>query len=270
MVNITLKTLLESGVHFGHQTRKWNPKMKSYIFGARNKIHIINLQKTVRELRRAYSFVCESISEGKTILFVGTKPQAQQTVKQEAQRCGAYYVCYKWLPGTLTNFETIRNSVKTLQQLEEMQKSGLIEKLKKKEAKTKIKKINKLQKLLEGIRDMEKLPSIIFIVDTVFENIALKEARKMKIPVIAICDTDADPDLIDYPIPANDDAIRSIKLVCSFIADAVIEGKKRYEGEKTASGDFSQQELPINEPLDEQELEKEIDFSEINTEPEEK
>lgn len=263
MVNISLKTLLEAGVHFGHQTRKWNPKMQSYIFGTRNKIHILNLQKTIRELRRAYNFVRESVAEGKTILFVGTKPQAQQTVKQEAQRCGAYYVNYKWLPGTLTNFETVRNSVKTLQQLEEMQKSGLFEQLKKKEAKTKIKRMNKLQKLLEGIRDMEKLPSIVFIVDTVFENIALKEARRMKIPVVAICDTDADPDLVDYPIPANDDAIRSIKLICSVIADAVIEGKKRVEGIET-----SQQEIPVSSPIDEEELEKEINFSTSESEVE--
>ncbi len=261
MVNVTLKTLLEAGVHFGHPTRKWNPKMQPYIFTTRNKIHILNLQKTVIELRRAYNFVRESVAEGKTILFVGTKPQAQQTIKQEAQRCGAYYVCYKWLPGTLTNFDTVRNSVQTLQRLEEMQKSGILEKLKKKEAKTIIKRINKLQMLLEGIRDMEKLPSIVFIVDTVFEKIALSEARRMKIPIVAICDTDADPDLVDYPIPANDDAIRSVKLICSVIADAVIEGKKKFN-ETT----LTQQEIPIDYPVSEQELEKEINFSDIESE----
>ncbi len=257
MVMINLKTLLESGVHFGHQTRKWNPKMKRYIFGARNKIHILDLQKTIRELRRAYSFVRDSVAEGKTILFVGTKPQAQQTIKQEAERCGTFFVNYKWLPGTLTNFETIKKSIKSLQELEEMEKSGLFEKLKKKEAKIRIKKMKKLQQILEGIRNMEKLPDIIFIVDTVYEHIALKEARRMKIPVVAICDTDADPDLIDYPIPANDDAIRSVKLICSLIADAVIEGKKRFANEKQ----LSDGEIPVSEPVNQEDLEKQIDFS---------
>lgn len=259
MVNVTLKTLLECGVHFGHPTRKWNPKMKRYIFAARNKIHILDLQKTVRELRRAYNFVRDSVAEGKTILFVGTKPQAQQTIKQEAERCGAFFVNYKWLPGTLTNFETVRKSVKTLEELEEMQRSGLFEKLKKKEAKAKMKKMKKLQLMLEGIRNMETLPGIIFIVDTVYENIALKEAKRMKIPVVAICDTDADPDLVDYPIPANDDAIRSVKLICSVIADAVIEGKKNVKTETL-------QEVPISEPFTQEDLDKEIDFSDEESE----
>lgn len=257
MIMINLKTLLESGVHFGHQTKKWNPKMKRYIFGARNKIHILDLQKTVRELRRAYSFVRDSVAEGKTILFVGTKPQAQQTIKQEAERCGVCYVNYKWLPGTLTNFETIKKSIKNLQELEEMAKSGLFEKLKKKEAKLKIKKMNKLQQVLEGIRNMDKLPDIIFIVDTVYEYIALKEARKMHIPVVGICDTDSDPDLVDYPIPANDDAIRSVKLICSVIADAVIEGKKQISNNQQVPNE----EIPISAPIDGEELEKPINFS---------
>lgn len=259
MVNVNLKTLLECGVHFGHPTRRWNPKMKRYIFGARNKIHILDLQKTVRELRRAYNFVRDSIAEGKTILFVGTKPQAQQTIKQEAERCGAYFVNYKWLPGTLTNFETVRKSVKTLQELEEMQNSGLFEKLKKKEAKAKIKKMKNLQLMLEGIRNMENLPGIVFIVDTVYEHIALKEAKRMKIPVVAICDTDADPDLIDYPIPANDDAIRSVKLICSIIADAVIEGKKNVKTEFV-------EEIPVSEPFTQEDLDKEINFNEDESE----
>ncbi|MEN3013742.1 MAG: 30S ribosomal protein S2 [Endomicrobiia bacterium] len=256
MVNVTLKTLLEAGVHFGHQTRKWNPKMKPYIFGARNKIHILDLQKTVREIRRAYSFVKDSIAEGKKILFVGTKPQAQQTLKQEAERCGAYFVNYKWLPGILTNFETIRKSVKKLEELEKMQKEGLFEKLKKKEAKMMLKKMLKLQKMLEGIRNMEKLPDIVFIVDVVYEQIAVKEAKRMKIPIVGICDTDADPDLIEYPIPANDDAIRSIKLVCSTIADAVIEGNKKLLQQTTSA-----EEIPVSEPLSEEEISKEIDLS---------
>jgi small subunit ribosomal protein S2 len=255
MVSINLKTLLEAGVHFGHQTRKWNPKMKKYIFGARNKIHILDLQKTIRELRHAYSFVRDSIAEGKTILFVGTKPQAQQTIQQEAERCGAFYVSYKWLPGTLTNFETIRKSVKKLEEIEEMYNSGIFDQLKKKEAKLRIKKMQKLQQLLAGIRNMEKLPDIVYIVDTVFENIALKEAKRMKIPVVAICDTDADPDIIDYPIPANDDAIRSIKLITSIIADAVIEGKQKAQVQQSVAS-----EIPISEPVSKEDLEKEIEL----------
>ncbi len=255
MVAINLKTLLEAGVHFGHQTRKWNPKMKKYIFGARNKIHILDLQKTIRELRHAYSFVRNSVAEGKTILFVGTKPQAQQIIQQEAERCGAFYVSYKWLPGTLTNFETIRKSVKKLEEIEEMYKSGVFEQLKKKEAKLRTKKMQRLQQLLAGIRNMEKLPDIVYIVDTVFEEIALKEAKRMKIPVVAICDTDADPDLIDYPIPANDDAIRSIKLITSIIADAVIEGKQKMQTQITEST-----EIPVSEPLAKEDLEKEIEL----------
>ncbi len=255
MVAINLKTLLEAGVHFGHQTRKWNPKMKKYIFGARNKIHILDLQKTIRELRHAYSFVRDSVAEGKTILFVGTKPQAQQIIQQEAERCGAFYVSYKWLPGTLTNFETIRKSVKKLEEIEEMYKSGVFEQLKKKEAKLRTKKMQRLQQLLAGIRNMEKLPDIVYIVDTVFEYIALKEAKRMKIPVVAICDTDADPDLIDYPIPANDDAIRSIKLITSIIADAVIEGKQKMQTQTTETT-----EIPVSEPLAKEDLEKEIEL----------
>lgn len=257
MVNVNLKILLESGVHFGHQTRKWNPKMKRYIFGARNKVHILDLQKTVRELRRAYSFVRDSIAENKKILFVGTKPQAQQTLKQEAERCGAFYVNYKWLPGTLTNFETIRKSVQKLQELEKMQSEGLFEKLSKKEAKMKTKKMLKLQKILEGIRNMETLPDLVFIVDVVYEHIAVKEARRMGIPIVAICDTDADPDLVDYPIPANDDAIRSIKLICSTIADAVIEGKQKISPQEVALSE----EVPTFEPISEEELSKDINLS---------
>jgi small subunit ribosomal protein S2 len=255
MVSINLKTLLEAGVHFGHQTRKWNPKMRKYIFGARNKIHILDLQKTIRELRHAYSFVRDSIAEGKTILFVGSKPQAQQTIQQEAERCGAFYVSYKWLPGTLTNFETIRKSVKKLEEIEEMYNNGIFDQLKKKEAKLRIKKMQKLQQLLAGIRNMEKLPDIVYIVDTIFENIALKEAKRMKIPVVAICDTDADPDIIDYPIPANDDAIRSIKLITSIIADAVIEGKQKAQVQQSVSS-----EIPVSELVSKEDLEKEIEL----------
>ncbi len=261
MVAINIKNLLESGVHFGHQTRKWNPKMKKYIFGARNKIHILDLQKTIKEIRGVYRMIRDTISSGKTILFVGTKPQAQQTVKEEAQRCGAFYVNQRWLGGTLTNFETIKKSINNMEQLEKMKSDGIFDKLSKKEATMKTKQLTKLQNDLEGIREMKELPGIVFIVDTVKENIALREAKRMKIPVVAICDTDADPELVDYPIPANDDAIRSIKLICGIIADAVIEGKNlnTSKPEQEKSLDV---EIPISQPILEEELKQEINFSE--------
>ncbi len=259
MVSINIKTLLEAGVHFGHQTRKWNPKMKKYIFGVKNKIHILDLQKTLIELRQAYRFVRDSVAEGKTILFVGTKPQAQQTVKQEAIRCCAFYVCYRWLGGTLTNFETIKKSIEKLKTLEKMKEDGIFEKLSTKEATMKTKQLNKLQTALEGIRNMDSLQGIVFIVDTVVEKIALQEARKMKIPIVAICDTDANPELVDYPIPANDDAIRSIRLICSTIADAVLEGKQLRTEKNVVS---EQEEIPISEPLSQEDLYKPINFSE--------
>jgi small subunit ribosomal protein S2 len=245
--------------------------MKKYIFGARNKIHILDLQKTIREIRSVYRFVKETVSSGGTVLFVGTKPQAQQTVKSEAQRCGAFFVTNRWLGGTLTNFETIKKSIAKLEQLEKMKSDGLFEKLSKKESKMRTKQLTKLQTDLEGIRDMKTLPSIVFIVDTVKENIALREARRMKIPVVAICDTDADPDLVDYPIPANDDAIRSIKLICSIIADAVIEGKQlRPEGkEQLGIGGTTSSEIPISEPVSEKDLKQEINFNENFNESEE-
>lgn len=257
MTSINIKTLLEAGVHFGHQTRKWNPKMKKYIFGARNKIYILDLQKTIREMKQAYRFVRDTIAEGKTILFVGTKPQAQQTIKEEATRCGAFYVCSRWLGGTLTNFVTIQKSIQKLIQLEKMESEGIFEKLSKKEATMRRKQLNKLRTALEGIREMSSLPGIVFIVDAVKEHIALKEAKKMKIPVVAICDTDADPDIVDYPIPANDDAIRSVKIICSMIADAVIEGKQLATEKQPVHT-----EIPISEPISDEEIQKEIDFNE--------
>jgi small subunit ribosomal protein S2 len=225
MANISMKALLEAGVHFGHQTRRWNPKMQKYIFGSRNKIHIIDLQKTVKELKKAYKFVRDSVSEGKKILFVGTKKQAQQPLKEEALRSGAFFISDRWLGGTLTNFETIKKSIARLNELEKMKTEGIMSILSKKESARLEKERIKLEKSLEGIKTMTELPGLIFVVDPTEEATAIQEARKLKIPITAICDTNCDPDLVDYPIPGNDDAIRAVKLFCSIIADAVLEGK---------------------------------------------
>lgn len=225
MSNISMKALLEAGVHFGHQMRRWNPKMAKYIFGSRNKIHIVDLQKTVKELKKAYKFVRDSVAEGKTILFVGTKRQAQQPLKEEAARCGAFFVCERWLGGTLTNFETIKRSISRLNELDKMKNDGLFDVLSKKEASKRDKERLRLSKFLSGIREMKEPPGLIFIVDPTEEATAVAEARKLHIPIVAICDTNCNPDLVDYPVPGNDDAIRAVKLFCSIIADAVLEGK---------------------------------------------
>ncbi len=225
MANVTMKSLLESGVHFGHQTRRWNPKMSKFIFGSRNKIHIIDLQKTLKELKKVYKVVRDYAAEGKDILFVGTKKQAQGPIKEEALRCGAFFVCQRWLGGTLTNFETLKKSIARLKELEAMKENGIFQVLSKKEQSQKEKERVKLEKSLEGLKQMNKLPEVMFIIDPVEEATALAEARKLNIPVVAICDTNCDPDLIDHPIPGNDDAIRAVKLFCSVIADAILEGK---------------------------------------------
>ena len=225
MANVTMKSLLESGVHFGHQTRRWNPKMSKYIFGSRNKIHIIDLQKTLKELKKVYKVVRDFSAEGKQILFVGTKKQAQAPIKEEALRCGAYFVSERWLGGTLTNFETLKKSIARLRELEAMKENGIFNVLSKKEQSQKEKERIKLEKSLEGLKTMDKIPDVMFIIDPVEEATALAEARKLNIPVVAVCDTNCDPDLIDYPVPGNDDAIRAVKLFCSVIADAILEGK---------------------------------------------
>jgi len=224
MANISMKALLEAGVHFGHQTRRWNPKMAKYIFGTRNKIHIIDLQKTVKELKKAYKFVRDSVGEGKTILFVGTKKQAQSAIKEEALRCGAFFVCVRWLGGTLTNFETIKRSIARLNELDRMKTEGIFKVLSKKETSRLGKEHAKLEKSLEGIKNMKELPGLIFIIDPSEETTTVLEGRKLGIPIVAVCDTNCDPDLIDHPIPGNDDAIRAVKLFCSIVADAVLEG----------------------------------------------
>jgi len=225
MANVTMKSLLESGVHFGHQTRRWNPKMSKFIFGSRNKIHIIDLQKTLKELKKVYKVVRDFSAEGKQILFVGTKKQAQAPIKEEALRCGSYFVSDRWLGGTLTNFETLKKSIARLRELEAMKENGIFNVLSKKEQSQKEKERIKLEKSLEGLKTMDKIPDVMFIIDPVEEATALAEARKLNIPVVAVCDTNCDPDLIDYPVPGNDDAIRAVKLFCSVIADAILEGK---------------------------------------------
>ena len=223
MAVITMKQLLEAGVHFGHQTRKWNPKMKKYIFAARHDIHIIDLEKTAALIEEAYSFVVESVKMGKTVLFVGTKKQAQDAIKEEAERCGQFYVNSRWLGGTLTNFKTIRSRIDYLEKLERMEQNGEFDLLPKKEVLGLKKEMAKLQENLGGIKNMHGMPGVMFVVDPHSEDIAVAEARKMGVPIVAITDTNCDPDLIDYVIPGNDDAIRAIKLISSVIASAVIE-----------------------------------------------
>ncbi len=220
-----MKAMLEAGVHFGHQTRRWNPKMGKFIFGERNSIHIIDLQKTVKEIKKVYQFVRDQAALGKSFLFVGTKKQAQDILRTESERCASAYVCEKWLGGTLTNFATLRKSVKRLEELEKWEKDGIFSVLSKKEVSRLSKEMNKLRKNLTGIRKLEKLPDIVFIIDPVEEDLAVAESRRLNIPIVAVCDTDCDPDLIDHPIPGNDDAARSIKLFCGIIADSINEGK---------------------------------------------
>jgi small subunit ribosomal protein S2 len=235
MINVSMKAMLEAGVHFGHQTRRWNPKMSRFIFGERNSIHIIDLQKTVKELKKVGQWVQDQSTLGKKFLFVGTKKQAQELLRAEAERCGASYVSEKWLGGTLTNFSTLRKSVKRLEELEKWQNDGIFAILPKKEVARLNKEMAKLKKNLSGLRGLDKLPDIMFIVDPVEEDLAVQEARKLSIPIVAICDTDCDPDLIDHPIPGNDDAARSIKLFCGLVADAVLQGKVAYEAALNAS-----------------------------------
>jgi len=217
--------MLEAGVHFGHQTYKWNPKMSKYIFGERNGIHILDLQKTLREFKKAYQFMVDAAKEGKSFLFVGTKKQAKDILKAEAERAGVYCVYEKWLGGMLTNFETIKISIRRLDELENMEEKGYFKVMSKKEVSRLTKEKNRLQKLLSGIRDMKVIPDVMFVIDPVEEHNAVSEAKRLGITVVALCDTNADPDTVDIVIPGNDDAARSVKLFCTAMADAVIEGK---------------------------------------------
>ena len=223
---ISMKQLLEAGVHFGHQTRRWNPKMAEYIFTERNGIYIINLQKTVKKIVEAYDFVRSVAESGESILFVGTKKQAQDSIKEEAERVGMYFVNARWLGGMLTNFKTIQKRIERLAQLKKMEEDGTFDLLTKKEA-TKLKlEIEKLEKYLGGIKDMKKLPGALFVVDPRKEKIAVAEAKKLNIPIVAIVDTNCDPDEVDYVIPGNDDAIRAVKLIAGAMANAIIEGRQ--------------------------------------------
>jgi small subunit ribosomal protein S2 len=222
---VTIKELLEAGVHFGHQTKRWNPKMKKYLFGERNGIYIIDLQKTLKMFQEAYAFLRDAAARGQSVLFVGTKQQAADTIQEEAARAGMYFVNRRWLGGTLTNFQTITKSISRLKQLEDMQATGKFEAFSKKEVLRMEREMEKLNNALMGIKAMEQLPGAVFIIDPKKERIAVQEARRLGIPVLAVVDTNCDPDEIDFPIPGNDDAIRAIRLLVSRLADAIIEGR---------------------------------------------
>ena len=234
MAVVSMKQLLEAGVHFGHQTRRWNPKMSKYIFTERNGIYIIDLQKTVKKADEAYAFMRSVAEEGKSVLFVGTKKQAQEAIKDEALKADMYFVNERWLGGMLTNFQTIQKRIARLKELETMEQDGTFDVLSKKEVLSLRKEMEKLEKYLGGIKDMKKLPGALFIVDPRKERIAVAEAHKLNIPIVAIIDTNCDPDEIDYPIPGNDDAIRAVKLITGRMADAVIEGRQGQSTEAEA------------------------------------
>jgi len=232
LVSITMKQLLEAGVHFGHQTKRWNPKMKEYIFGERNGIYIIDLQKSLRLFRNAIQFVQDLGAKGKAILFLGTKRQAQDVIQEEAQRCGMYYVNQRWLGGLLTNFVTIQKSIKRFRELEAMRANGQYDLFSKKEVARYERERKKLEKNLSGIKDMANLPDAVFVIDTKLETIAIQEARKLGIPIIGVADTNCDPDEIDYIIPGNDDALRAIRLITNTIAQAYLDGRSIYEAQQ--------------------------------------
>jgi len=253
---VTMKQLLEAGVHFGHRTQRWNPKMKPYIYGARKGIYIIDLQKTVKLLDEAYDFIRDVASKGGTILFVGTKKQAQQVVKSEAERCGGFYVNNRWLGGLLTNFQTIQSRIQRLIELEEMEANGELDKLPKKEQSKLRKTLEKLRKNLGGVKNMRSLPDVIFIVDPRKEKIAVEEANYLGIPIVAMVDTNCDPEPIDYVIPSNDDAIRAIALIAAKMADAYLEGREGvpYSTEEAVEETTEEIEINIPENLDEEEI----------------
>ena len=254
MAIVSMKQLLECGVHFGHQTRRWNPKMKPYIFTERNGVYIIDLQKTVKGLEKAYDFIREVAKSGGSVLFVGTKRQAQEIVREEALRCGQFYINQRWLGGLLTNFPTIRKRVNRMVELQKMEEDGTFETLPKKEVSVLRKQKEKLEKYLIGIRDMKDLPDALFIIDPRRETIAVLEGRKLGIPVASIVDTNCDPEVIDYPIPGNDDAIRAIKLMFSLMANAVIEGHQGVDGAVSAAEEASavgEETIEVREKLHE-------------------
>lgn len=256
---ITMKELLEAGAHFGHQKSAWNPKMKPYIYQERNRMHIIDLSKTVKKIEEAYQFVRDLAAEGKKILFVGTKQQAKECIEEQAKRCGAFYVNTRWLGGFLTNFSTIKKSIEKLHSLERQKEQGLWETLPKKEEMTLRRKMEKLERNLKGVKEINELPGAIFVVDLRVEETAVREARKLNIPIVAIVDSNCDPTLVDYPIPANDDAIKSIRLITTKIADAIIEGKallkeKEVEMEKAKEAEEKVEEAEAEKDGEEKEL----------------
>ncbi|MGD0022786.1 MAG: 30S ribosomal protein S2 [Smithellaceae bacterium] len=259
MSAISMKLLLEAGVHFGHQTNKWNPKMKPYIFGARNNIYIIDLQQTVGMFQTAYNFIVDIVSQGKEVLFVGTKKQSQEAVKEEAMRCGMPYVNQRWLGGMLTNFFTIKKSIDRLNTLTGMFTNDSIKAFPKKEITMLQKEKEKLENVLGGIRNLKSHPAAVFVVDPNREHITIKEAKKLKIPIVAIVDTNCDPDDIDYVIPGNDDAIRAIKLFASKFADAVLEGKKQFE-EKLSAESNKQSGTPVEEKKPESDIPESVEM----------
>ncbi len=248
---ISMKQLLEAGVHFGHQTRKWNPKMKQYIFTARNDIHILNLEVTSEQVDKAYSFVRDVVASGKSVLFVGTKKQAQEAVKEEAERCGMYYVNTRWLGGTLTNFKTIRNRIERLNKLNQMEKVGEFELLPKKEVALLKQERDKLEKNLGGIKEMRELPGVLFVVDPTNEKICVHEANILNIPVVSLVDTNCDPSNVTVVIPGNDDAIRSVKLIASAIADAVIEAREGVSMKKDENSEGEEEKVDLESLLTE-------------------
>ena len=264
MAVVAMKQLLEAGVHFGHQTRRWEPKMAEYIFQARNGIHIIDLQKTSKKLDEAYAFLKEQAEEGKTVLFVGTKKQAQECVKEAAEKSGMYYVNQRWLGGTLTNFTTIRKRIDRLEELERMQEDGTFDVLPKKEVILLKKEMEKLEKNLGGIKDMKELPGVMFIVDPKKERIGILEARKLGIPVIGLVDTNCNPEDVDYAIPGNDDAIRAVALIADCMANAIIEGKQG-ESMETVDSEMTE-EVEEKEPESIEEVVASEDMAEEKTE----
>lgn len=264
MAVITMRQLLEAGVHFGHQKKFWNPKMKPYIYASKNDIHVIDLHKSIPLIEKAYRYVKEAVQNGGTVLFVGTKKQAQESIELEAKRCGMFYVNQRWLGGTLTNFKTLRKNIARLKEIEKMEASGVFEKLPKKEVAKLQKEKGKIDKMFGGIREMAALPSLIYIVDTKKEVIAVKEARKLGIPVVGIVDTNCDPDEVDCPIPANDDAIRAVKLITSIVADAVLDGRQMVEAGQEGL-EITIDEMP-EEIIVATEIEKEEQLEELGME----
>jgi small subunit ribosomal protein S2 len=264
MAVISMKQLLEAGVHFGHQTRRWNPKMAEYIFAERNGIYIIDLQKTVRKVEEAYRAVADIVREGGEMLFVGTKKQAQESIKEEATRCGMYYINERWLGGMLTNFKTIQARIQRLKELEKMQVDGRMSLLPKKEVANLMHEMEKLQKNLGGIKNMRAIPDVLFIVDPRKERIAIQEARNLGIPIVAIVDTNCDPDEVDYVIPGNDDAIRAVKLIAGKLADAVIESRQGeiHEAEGSAEGASGEDEYETDPDDDYEEAQEAEEYTE--------